>query len=102
MQQENRSYQIPRKFYAKNCVQVLRQAAVFGLRPDFYGGAARWRGRREIPRPGAGGAGGEPLLSGPAGYRVQGYQAMLGVPVPDATQWDQIEQVGDCAYKVFA
>lgn len=36
------------------------------------------------------------------GYRMQGYQAMLGVPVPDATQWDQIEQVGDCAYKVFA
>jgi hypothetical protein len=35
------------------------------------------------------------------GYRVQGYQAMLGVPVPDATQWDQIEVVGDCAYKVF-
>jgi transposase len=34
-------------------------------------------------------------------YRVQGYQAMLGVPVPDATQWDQIEVVGDCAYKVF-
>jgi hypothetical protein len=27
---------------------------------------------------------------------------MLGVPVPDATQWDQIEAVGDCAYKVFA
>jgi hypothetical protein len=36
------------------------------------------------------------------GYRLQGYQAMLGVPVPDATQWDQIEAVGDCAYKVFA
>jgi transposase len=35
------------------------------------------------------------------GYRVQGYQAMLGVPVPDATQWDQIEKVGDCAYVVF-
>lgn len=35
------------------------------------------------------------------GYRMQGYQAMLGVPVPDATQWDQIEQVGDCAYVVF-
>jgi len=26
---------------------------------------------------------------------------MLGVPVPDATQWDEIEVVGDCAYKVF-
>jgi len=35
-------------------------------------------------------------------YRLQGYQAMLGVPVPDATQWDQIEQVGDCGYVVFA
>jgi hypothetical protein len=35
-------------------------------------------------------------------YRVEAYQAMLGVPVPDATQWDQIEQVGDCAYVVFA
>ena len=38
---------------------------------------------------------------GVPGYRLQGYQAMLGVPVPDATQWDQIEAVGDCAYKVF-
>lgn len=35
-------------------------------------------------------------------YRLQGYQAMLGVPVPDATQWDQIEKVGDCSYVVFA
>jgi hypothetical protein len=26
---------------------------------------------------------------------------MLGVRVPDATQWDQIEAGGDCAYKVF-
>jgi len=35
-------------------------------------------------------------------YRIAAYQAMLGVPVPDATQWDQIEGLGDCAYKVFA
>jgi hypothetical protein len=34
-------------------------------------------------------------------YRVQGYQAMLGVPMPDATQWDQIEKVADCCYVVF-
>jgi hypothetical protein len=38
---------------------------------------------------------------GMPGYRVQSYQAMLGVPVPDATQWDQSEKVGDCAYVVF-
>jgi len=35
-------------------------------------------------------------------YRLQDYQAMQGVPVPDATQWDQIEKVGDCSYVVFA
>ena len=29
--------------------------------------------------------------------RVEGYQGRLGVPVPDATQWDQIERVADCA-----
>lgn len=34
-------------------------------------------------------------------YRVEAYQAMLGVPVPDATQWDQIERVADCGYVVF-
>jgi hypothetical protein len=39
---------------------------------------------------------------GVPGYRVQGYQARLGVPVPDATQGDQSEKVGDCAYGVFA
>jgi len=35
-------------------------------------------------------------------YRVEGYQAMLRVPVPDATQGDQIELVADCSYRVFA
>jgi hypothetical protein len=34
-------------------------------------------------------------------YRLEGYQALVGVPVPDATQWDQIECVADCAYPVF-
>ncbi len=34
-------------------------------------------------------------------YRLQGYQALLGVPVADATQWDQLEQVGDWSYRVF-
>ena len=34
-------------------------------------------------------------------YRMEGYQAMLGVPVPDATQWEQSERVADCGYAVF-
>jgi hypothetical protein len=33
--------------------------------------------------------------------RLQGDQAMLGVPVPDTTQWDQIEKVGDWSSVVF-
>ena len=34
-------------------------------------------------------------------YRLEGYQAMVGVPVSDAAQGDQIERVADCAYPVF-
>ena len=34
-------------------------------------------------------------------YRLEGYQALVGVPVADATQWDQVEHVADCAYPVF-
>jgi transposase len=34
-------------------------------------------------------------------YRLESYQALVGVPVPDATQWDQLEHVGNCAYPVF-
>jgi transposase len=34
-------------------------------------------------------------------YRLEAYQALVGVPVPDSTQWDQVEHVADCAYMVF-
>jgi transposase len=34
-------------------------------------------------------------------YRLEGFQALVGVPVADATQWDQAELVGDCSYPVF-
>jgi hypothetical protein len=34
-------------------------------------------------------------------YRLEGYQAMVGVPVSDATQWDQVERVADWVYPVF-
>jgi len=34
-------------------------------------------------------------------YRLEGFQALVGVPVPDATQWDQGEIVGDCIHPVF-
>jgi transposase len=34
-------------------------------------------------------------------YRLESYQALVGVPLPDATQWDQLEHVGNCAYPIF-
>jgi transposase len=33
--------------------------------------------------------------------RLEGFQAVVGVPVADATQWDQAELVGDCSYPIF-
>lgn len=34
-------------------------------------------------------------------YRQENFQRMLGLPLPDATQWDQIEKLASCCYAVF-
>jgi hypothetical protein len=33
--------------------------------------------------------------------RIESFQALVGMPLPDATQWDLIEQVADSAYLVY-
>jgi hypothetical protein len=34
-------------------------------------------------------------------HRLEGYQQLVGVPVADASQWDQVERVAGCAWPVF-
>jgi hypothetical protein len=34
--------------------------------------------------------------------RIESFQALVGMPLPDATQWDLVEQVADSAYPVYA
>jgi transposase len=77
------------KFRCSACGQVFTAAAPAEAGADKYSARARAvlvLGRYYL---------GVPL------YRLEGYQAMVGVPVSDATQWDQIERVADCAYPVF-
>ena len=33
--------------------------------------------------------------------RIESFQAMLGMPLSDATQWDLVEQVADSAYPIY-
>lgn len=34
-------------------------------------------------------------------YRQERYLKLLGIPLPDSTQWDLVESVADCAYPVL-
>ena len=33
--------------------------------------------------------------------RIESYQALVGMPLPDATQWELVEQVADSAYPIY-
>jgi transposase len=34
-------------------------------------------------------------------YRLEQFQALVGVPVAEATQWDLVERGGDCTQRIF-
>jgi len=77
------------KFRCSACGQVFTAAAPPEAGTDKY--SARARAVLVLER----------YYLGVPLYRLEGYQAMVGVPIADATQWDQIERVADCAYPVF-
>jgi hypothetical protein len=77
------------KFRCSACGQVFTAATPPEAGADKY--SARARAVLVL---------GRYYLGGPL-YRLEGYQAMVGVPVADATQWDQIERMADCVYPVF-
>ena len=77
------------KLRCSACGQILTVGLPDGVGEEKY--SARARSVFALSR----------YFLGVPGYRFQGYPAMLGVPGADATQWDQIEKVGDCADVVF-
>ena len=77
------------KLRCSACGQVFRASLPVDAGPEKY--SARARAVLALGR----------YYLGLPWYRMESYQAMLGVPVPDATQWEQSEHVADCGYVVF-
>ena len=71
------------------CLAVFTAPLPDGVGPDKY--SARARVVLALSR----------CFLGVPYYRLQHLQAMLGVPVADATQWDQVERVADAVWPVF-
>jgi transposase len=77
------------KLRCSACGQIFTAALPAAASPEKY--SARARAVLALAR----------YYLGVPWYRVESFQELVGVPVPDATQWDQVEVVGDCAHPVF-
>ena len=77
------------KFRCSACGQIFTAPLPAGAGAEKYG--ARARAVLALAR----------YYLGVPWYRLESFQALVGVPVPDATQWDQVEHVGNCAYPLF-
>src|SRR5262245_29388813 len=87
----------------RSCRQCAMSSRNSGARPVARSSRRprRCRRGRQIQHPGTCRVGLGRYYLGVPLYQLEGYQAMVGVPVSDATQWDQIERVADCVYPVF-
>lgn len=77
------------KFRCSGCGQIFTASVPATAGPEKY--TARARAVLALAR----------YYLGLPWHRLEGFQALVGVPVPDATQWDQGEIVGDCSYPIF-
>jgi transposase len=77
------------KLRCSACGQVFTASVPVGAGPEKY--TARARAVLALAR----------YYLGLPWYRLEGFQAVVGVPVADATQWDQAEIVGDCSHPIF-
>jgi transposase len=77
------------KLRCSACGQVFTASVPVGAGPEKY--TTRARAVLALAR----------YYLGLPWYRLEGFQALVGVPVADATQWDQTEIVGDCSHPIF-
>jgi transposase len=77
------------KLRCSACGQVFTASVPVGAGPEKY--TTRVRAVLALAR----------YYLGLPWYRLEGFQALVGVPVADATQWDQTEIVGDCSHPIF-
>jgi hypothetical protein len=77
------------KLRCSACGQIFTAALPAAAGPEKY--SARARAVLALAR----------YYLGVPWYRLESFQALVGVPVPDATQWEQAELVGDCAHPIF-
>ncbi len=77
------------KLRCSACGEIFTAGLPAGTEPDKY--SARARAVLALGR----------YYLGLPFYRIEQFQALVGVPVADATQWDQVERVADSVYPVF-
>jgi transposase len=77
------------KLRCSACGQIFTASVPVGAGPEKY--TARARAVLALAR----------YYLGLPWHRLEGFQALVGVPVPDATQWEQGEVVGDCTHPIF-
>ena len=77
------------------------EVAVLRVWANLYGVRTGSGGDRKIYGASAGGGSVGPLLLRTPVAAARRISSLVGVPVPDATQWDQGEIVGDCTHPLF-